>query len=189
MTMRTAALLVAVMLLAGCAAAPSITVRHRVPHGAAIAVVMFQDCDGANQADCDGSGANAGAIFVRVISQKPGLQAASLARPVGPKAPLNDDAAVAYAKAKGYRYVLSGEVQDYRHTGHLAFRSSRAGISVRLLSTTSGQALATYTYQKHSRAHSPDDMLEVMAKQFAASIILEKKGERDSKFLFYKGKE
>lgn len=189
MTMRTRALLVTVMLLAGCATAPSIAVKHHVPLGSTVAVVMFEDCDIANQADCDGSGSNAGSIFVRVLSQKPNLQAVSLPRPVGPKAQLNDDAAVEYAKAKGYRYVINGEVQDYYRAGHVSFHSNRAGISVRVLSTSNGQALMTYTHQESSTIHftAPDEMLEDMAKKLANSIILEPKNQRQGHFLFYKG--
>ncbi|GAB2583693.1 hypothetical protein ISP15_17055 [Dyella jejuensis] len=189
MTMRTRALLATVLLLAGCGTDPDITVKHRVPHGITLAVVMFRDCDIANQPDCDGSGLNAGSIFVRVLSHKPGLHAISLPRPVGPKAQLGDDAAVAYAKAKGYRYVINGEVQEYARTGHLALHSDRAGISVRVLSVKNGQALATYTYQEDSKTHftSPDDMLEDMATQLAASIVLEPKKQRGGEFLLYKG--
>jgi TolB-like protein len=188
MTIRTRVLLAAVMLLTGCTTDPSISVIHRVPHGSTIAVVMFKDCDIANQSDCDGSGLDAGSIFVRVLSQRSGLHAISLPRPVGPKALLTDDAAVAYAKAKGYRYVINGEVQDYYRTGHLAIHSDRVGISVRVLSTSNGQALATYTYQQDSKTHlaTPDDMLEDMAKQLASSISNASKKERQGNFMFYK---
>lgn len=189
MTMRTRALLATVMLLAGCADDPSITVKHRVPHGGTVAVVMFKDCDIADQSDCDGSGLNAGSIFVRVLSQRPGLHAVSLPRPVGPKAQLDDDAAVAYAKAKGYRYVINGEVQDYSRTGHIALRSNRASISVRVLGTSNGQVLTTYTYQENSKTHltTPDEMLEDMAKQLATSIVVEPKKQHQGEFLLYKG--
>ncbi|GFZ96699.1 hypothetical protein GCM10011408_16410 [Dyella caseinilytica] len=152
-------------------------------------MVAFQDCTIANQTDCDGSGATAGSIFVRVLSQKQNLHAISLPRPVGPKAPFSDDAAVAYAKAKGYRYVLNGEVQDYHRTGHLALHSDRAGVSVRVLNTSNGQAVVTYTYQEDSKTHlsSPDDMLEDMAKQLATSIVAESKRQHQGDFLIYKG--
>lgn len=188
MTMRTRALLATVMLLAGCASAPSVTVKHRVPHGGTVAVVMFQDCDIANQADCDGSGVKAGSIFVRVLSQRPGLNAVSLPRPVGPKAQLSDGAAVAYAKAKGYRYVINGEVQDY-YGGHMSLHANRAGISLRVLSTSNGLELVTYSYQEKSTPHftAADDMLEDMAKQLAAAIIVEPKSRHQGNFLLYKG--
>jgi len=188
MATRTRVLLVTMMVLAGCATKPSINVEHRIPHGGAVAVVMFQDCDIVNQTDCDGSGAKAGSIFVNVLSQRPGLHAVSLPRPVGPKAQLSDEAAVAYAKAKGYRYVINGEVQDY-YGGHMSLHSNRAGISVRVLSTSNGHELTTYTYQEKSAAHltTPDDMLEDMAKQLGAAIMLEPKSRHQGNFLFYKG--
>ncbi|GLQ94434.1 hypothetical protein [Dyella acidisoli] len=189
MTMRTRALLATVMLLAGCATAPSITVKHRIPHGGTVAVVMFEDCSIANQTDCDGSGANAGSIFVRVLSQKPDLHAVSLPRPVGAKAQLADDAAIAYAKAKGYRYVINGEVQDYHRAGLVAFHSSRASIALRVLSTSNGQAIASYAYQEDSTTHltTPDEMLEDMAKQLGIAIFNEPKKQRQGNFLIYKG--
>jgi TolB-like protein len=190
MSMRTRAMLAVAMLLAGCAAGPSINVKHRIPHGGTLAVVMFQDCSIANQADCGGSGAKAGAIFVRVLAERPGLHTVALNRPVAATAALDDAAAIAYAKAKGYRYVVNGEVQDYRGSGSLALRAPRAAVSLRVLNTANGQAWATYSYQEQSstRLAGPDALLEEMAKQVAAAIILEKKGERPGNFLLYKQK-
>jgi TolB-like protein len=190
MTMRTCALLATAMLLAGCATDdPDITVKHRVPHGGTVAVVMFEDCTVANQADCAGSGAIASSIFVRVLSQRLGLHAVSLPRPVGANAPLTDDAAVAYGGKKGYRYVINGEVQDYYRTGHMALHSDRAAMSVRVLSVKDGQALVTYSYKEDSKTHftTPDEMLEDMAKQLAASIVTEPKKQHQGDFLLYKG--
>jgi TolB-like protein len=188
--MRIPALLATMILLAGCASDPSsISVIHRVARGGTVAVVPFSDCQIANQADCDGSGANAGSIFVRMLSQRPNLHAVSLPRPVGPKAAFSDDAAVAYAKAKNYRYVVNGEVQDYFRAGHMALHSSRAAISLRVLSTKDGKVLVTYTYQESSKnpLTSADDLVEDMAKQLGASIAVEPKKQRQGDFLIYKG--
>jgi hypothetical protein len=189
MSMRTRALLATMLLLAGCASDPSIEVVHRVARGSTVAVVVFGDCQVANQADCDGSGANAGSIFVRELSQRQGLHAVSLPRPVGAKVPFNDDAAVAYAKAKGYRYVINGDVQDYYRAGHLALHSSRAGISLRVLSTKDGKVLVTYNDQQSSKnpLTSPDDLLDDMAKQLGTSISVEAKRQHQGEFLIYKG--
>lgn len=189
MTMRASALLAAVMLMAGCSTDPSLTVVHRVPHGGTVAVVMFSDCQIANQADCDGSGAKAGAIFVRILALRPGLHTVSLPRPVGPTTALSDDAAVAYAKSKGYRYAINGEVQDYYGAGHVSLHSNRAAIAVRVLNTSNGQAVLTYTYQENSKTHfaTPDDMMEDMAKQVGASVVTEPKKMHRGEFIFYKG--
>lgn len=189
MSMRTRALLATLVLLAGCATTPDVTVKHRIPSGATIAVVMFSDCQIANQTDCDGSGVKAGSTFVHVLGQRPGLHTVSLPRPVAPGTTFTDDAAVAYGKSKGYRYVLNGEVQDYYRTGHLAIHSDRAAVSLRVLSTSNGQALATFTYQENSKTHftSPDDMLEDMAKQLGNSISEESKRQKKGNFMFYKG--
>lgn len=187
MTLRTPAFLAMLALLAGCAADPSVTVKHHVPRGGTVAVVMLQDCEIARQPDCDGSGAKAGSIFTSVLSQRPGLHAVSLPRPVAPKAPFSDAAAVAYAKAKGYRYVINGEVQDY-YGGHVSLHANRVNVSLRVLNTSNGLLLATYGYQETSKAHltAPDDMLEDMAKQLAAAIMVEPKSRHQGNYLFYK---
>jgi TolB-like protein len=192
MTMRKCALLATAMLLAGCASPdPSISVIHRVARGAVLAVVPFSDCQIANQADCNGSGAKAGTIFLRVLSERPGMHVVALARPVGPNVKFTDDAAIAYAKAKGYRYVVNGEVQDYYNTGHLALHSDRASVSLRVLNTKDGQTIVTYSYQENSKIHlaSPDDMLADMAKQLANSISVESKRQHGGDFLIYKGND
>lgn len=188
MTKRKRVLLATLMLLAGCTTTPPVTVKHRVPRGGTVAVVMFQDCDTAIRKDCDGAGAKATSIFVGVLSQKPDLHVVSLPRPLGPQAPLADAAAVAYAKAKGYRYVINGEVQDY-YGGHVSLHANRASISVRVLNTANGLELLSYRDQKTSAAHltTPDAMLEEMAKQLAAAIMIEPKGQHQGKFLLYKG--
>ena len=41
------------------------------------------------------------------------FHAVKLPRPVDAKAGLGDDAAVAYAKQRGYAYVMNGEVTDF----------------------------------------------------------------------------
>lgn len=185
MKMRTRALWVTLVMLAGCGTDPTVEVKHRVPHGATIAVVMFQDCAIAGQADCDGSGASAGAIFARTLALKPGVHTVALPRPVGPKVPYSDDAAVAYARAKNYRYVINGEVTDYYRAGHITLHSDRAGVSVRVLNTNNGQAVLTFTYQKSSTTNftTPDAILEDMAKQLADSVIEEPKKLHQGNYL------
>jgi hypothetical protein len=79
-----------------------------------VAVVMFRDCAIPGQEeDCTGSGLTAGSIFARVFSEKPGLRAVPLSRPVAATVQFDDSAAVAYAKSKGYQYVINGDVEDY----------------------------------------------------------------------------
>lgn len=108
---RTALLAVAVLSLASCAVSP--TVREHVAPGSEIAVVIFRDCTIPGQEDCSGSGVSAGSVFARVLSATNAMRAVPLARPVPASALLDDSAAAAYAKQKGFRYVVTGEVQDY----------------------------------------------------------------------------
>ena len=162
-----------ISLFTGCASTPPVSVREQLPKGSEIAVVMFRDCTIAGQEDCNESGLTAGSIFARVLSEKPGLRAVPLSRPVAPTTPLDDSAAVAYAKSKGYAYVLNGEVEDYYRVAPMTFRTERAGAAVRLLRTSDGQVLAFFSHRTHSKTNltTPDALLQVMAVHFRDSIV------------------
>jgi hypothetical protein len=167
------ALYTSVLALAGCASAPPVTVRSQVPGGSEIAVVMFRDCAIPGQEDCGGSGLTAGSIFARVLSEKPGLRAVPLSRPVAASAQLDDGAAVVFAKEKGYKYVLNGEVEDYYRVAPMTFRTERAGVSVRLLNTANGDVVAFFSERTHSASNltTPDALLQKMAVHVRDSII------------------
>lgn len=157
-------------LLAGCAGAP-VTVRDRVPQSSDVAVVMFRDCTIDGQEDCDGSGLSAGSIFARVIASAPGKKAVPLDRPVGPKAALSDSEAAEYAKAKGYQYVVNGEVQDYYRVAPFTFRSERAGVAVRILKTSDGSVVSFFSDRGiANNLSTPDAILEGMAKKVAKAM-------------------
>lgn len=162
----------AACLLAACASTPPVTVRERVPAGTEIAVIMFRDCTISGQEDCDGSGLSAGSIFARVLSTQPGLKAVPINRPVSPKLQLDDDQAVAFGKAKGYAYVLNGDVEDYYRVAPFTFRTERAGVSVRMLRTADGQVMAFFSYRTNSGSNltTPDAMIEDMAKHVAKAL-------------------
>jgi len=160
------------LLLAACASIPPVTVREHVPQGSQVAVIMFRDCTITGQEDCDGSGLTAGSIFARVLSQRPGVQAIPVNRPVDPKAQLSDEQAVSYAKAKGYAYVVNGDVVDYYRVAPMTFRTERAGVSVRVLRTADGQVMAFFSNRANSATNftTPDALLEDMAKHVAQAM-------------------
>lgn len=156
-------------ILAGCAVAP--TVEERIASGSQIAVVMFRDCMIPGQEDCTGAGMSAGSVFARVLSEGPGLSAVPLSRPVSATSALDDDAAVAYAKQKGFRYVVNGDVEDYYRVAPMTFRSERAGVSVRLLDTATGRVMAFLSDRgTANNLSSPDAILARMAKRFRDAI-------------------
>ena len=160
----------AVSLLTGCAGAP-VTVRDKVPKATDVAVVMFRDCTIDGQEDCDGSGLSAGSIFARVIAGTPGMKAVPLDRPVGPKIPLSDSEAAEYAKAKGYQYVVNGEVQDYYRVAPFTFRSERAGVSVRVLRASDASVVSFFSDRDiANNLSTPDAILESMAKKVAKAM-------------------
>jgi len=169
---RVSAFLIALATTA-CVATPPVTVRENLPKNSEIGVVMFRDCTIRGQEDCDGSGLTAGSIFARVLSEKPGLRAVPLSRPVGASAPLDDVAAVAYGKAKGLRYVLNGEVEDYYRVAPMTFRTERAGVSIRLLSTENGDVVAFFSHRTHSQTNftTPDSIIAALAAHFRAALI------------------
>lgn len=166
------ALCTGVLAVAGCASTLPVTVRSQVPRDSEIGVVMFRDCTIPGQEDCGGSGLTAGSIFARVLSAKPGLRAVPLSRPAAASAPLDDSAAVTFAKEKGYKYVLNGEVEDYYRVAPMTFRTERAGVSVRLLNTADGNVVAFFSQRAHSQTNltTPDALLEGMAGHVRDSI-------------------
>ena len=160
-------------LASGCVSTPPVTVRNQLPMNSEVAVVMFRDCAIPGQEeDCTGSGLTAGSIFARVFSEKPGLRAVPLSRPVAATVEFDDSAAVAYAKSKGYQYVINGDVEDYYRVAPMTFRTERAGVSVHLLRTSDGEVLAFFSHRTHSQTNltTPDAMLASMAEHVRDSV-------------------
>jgi hypothetical protein len=107
-----------------------------------------------------------------VFSEKPELRAVPLSRPVAATVQFDDSAAVAYAKSKGYQYVINGDVEDYYRVAPMTFRTERAGVSVRLLRTSDGEVLAFFSHRTHSQTNltTPDAMLASMAEHVCDSV-------------------
>ena len=160
-------------LLTACVTTPSVTVRNQLPKDSEVAVVMFRDCVIPGQEeDCNGSGLSAGSIFARILSEKPGLRAVPLSRPVGATAEFDDTAAIEYAKSKGYKYVMIGDVEDYYRVAPMTFRTERAGVSVHLLRISDGELMAFFSHRTHSQTNftTPDAMLASLAEHVRDSI-------------------
>jgi len=157
------------LLFAACAT-PPVVKRGEVPRGIEIAIVMFRDCVIAGREDYDGSGNSAGSIFARVMSAGR-LRAVPLSRPVGAKEPLTDDAAVEFAKSKGFQYVLNGEVDEYYRVAPFTFRAERAGVSIRILRVSDGSVVAFFSQRKDAgNLTTPDRMIEKMAEHVRDSL-------------------
>lgn len=153
------------LLLVSCSHSPPRPRQPKVPDGTKLAVIMFQDCTIRGQDDCDGSGETAGMIFASVLDDKPALYAVPLSRPVGPKDQLSDASAIAYAKSKGYAYVVNGEVEDFYRVAPMTFRRERAGVSVRVLRTADGQVINFYTdHDTSNNLSSPESLIKDMAE-------------------------
>lgn len=140
----------------------------KVPAGSTIAVVMFRDCTIPDQEDCDASGYKTTGIFVSQLSNAKVFRVETLSRPVAAKAELSDDAAVAYAKQKGYAYVMNGEVTDYYKAAPFtgAWHKERAAIAVRVLSTADGKIIYVHS-DSDTGANikgSPDGLFKDMAE-------------------------
>jgi hypothetical protein len=160
------------LLLVSCASTPPVVKRGQIPSGSELAVIPFRDCLIAGQADCDGSGNTAGNIFAQVFSASAKFRAVPLSRPVGPKEALTDDAAVALAKAKGYRYVINGEVDEYYDVAPMTFRVDRAGISVRILRVEDGSVTAVFSQRKEAGSNlgTPGGIIKKMAEHVRDSL-------------------
>jgi hypothetical protein len=165
-------LLVLLLLLVSCASTPPVVKRGQVPIGSELAVIPFRDCLISGQEDCDGSGNTAGNIFAQVFSASTKFQAVPLSRPVGPKETLTDDAAVALAKIKGFKYVINGEVDEYYDVAPMTFRVDRAGISVRILRVEDGHITAFFSQRKDGSTNfaTPSDIIKKMAEHVRDSL-------------------
>ncbi|MEO6074944.1 MAG: hypothetical protein ABIP67_17120 [Burkholderiales bacterium] len=154
------------LLLSACGVDPQIVKQMKVPHGTDIGVIPFRDCIIAGQEDCDRSGGLAGSVFVRVFSED-GFRAVLLSRPVAPKEPLSDDAAIALAKAKNLAFVINGEVSEFYDVAPMTFRPDRAGISVRILSVETGKIAASYSDIRASKTNfrTPESLIMNMAEE------------------------
>ena len=165
-------LLVLLLLLVSCASTPPVVKRGQVPIGSELAVIPFRDCLISGQEDCDGSGNTAGNIFAQVFSASTKFQAVPLSRPVAPKETLTDDAAVALAKIKGFKYVINGEVDDYYDVAPMTFRVDRAGISVRILRVEDGHITAFFSQRKDGITNfdNPNNIIKKMAEHVRDSL-------------------
>jgi hypothetical protein len=151
--------------LVACASTPPVVKRLNLPTGSEVAVISFRDCLIAGQEDCGGSGNTAGSVFARVFSATPRFKAVPLSRPVGPTESLTDDAAVHYAKEKGFEYLINGEVDEYYSVAPMTFRADRAGISMRLIRVSDGAVVAFYSQRKEAGSNltTPDRIIEKIA--------------------------
>ncbi len=173
LTLRQLSLGVIVTLCASrCASTPPVVKRGNLPPRAEIAVVSFRDCVITGQEDCGGSGNTAGSIFARVFSTGARFKAVPLSRPVGPTEPFSDDAASVYAKAKGFEYVINGEVDEYYSVAPFTFRSDRAGVSMRLLRTSDSSVIAFYSQRKEAGSNltTPDRIIEKIAQRIRDAL-------------------
>ena len=170
--MKKVLLIAVVALCASCTSMPPVVKRGDVPANSEIAVIMMRDCVIATQTDCDGSGNTAGSIFARTLATNSRIKAVPVSRPVGAKETLTDDAAVAFAKSKGYHFVLNGEVDDYYRVAPMTFRTERAGVSIRVLNVEDGSVVVFFSDRTHSQTNltTPDDLIEDMAKHVRESM-------------------
>lgn len=164
--------LVPLLLLVSCASTPPVVKRGEVPIGSELAIISFRDCLTARQPDCDGSGNTAGSIFAQVFSASSKFRAVPLSRPVGPKEALTDDAAVALAKTKGFKYVINGEVDEYYDVAPMTFRVDRAGISIRILRVEDGNVIAFFSQRKEAGSNlgTPAGIIKKMAEHVRNSL-------------------
>jgi hypothetical protein len=153
------------LIFTSCASTPSVVKRLDVPQGTEVAIISFRDCIIAGQGDCAGSGNIAGSIFSRVFSTSDKFKAVPLSRPVGSNETLTDDAAVDFARQKGFQFVLNGEVDEYYSVSPMTFRVDRAGVSIRILRVSDGSVAAFFSQRKEASSNfaTPDGLIEDMA--------------------------
>jgi hypothetical protein len=162
----SSAIAIVIVLLVGCASAPTIVKNGNIPREVKIAVIPFRDCTVQGQEDCGGSGNAAGAIYARVLASRAGYHVSPVSRPVGAGEAFTDDAAIAYAKARGFDYVVNGEVNDFYRVAPFTFRKERVSLSLRILKVADGAVVAFQTEKKEAgNLTTPERMIEKVAEK------------------------
>ena len=161
------------LVAVGCGSDPSKPEVHnpKVPQGSTIAIISFRDCTIADQDDCKGSGEVTSSIFVTHLATSQIFHVVALPRPVDAAAELTDQAAVDYAKSKGYAYVLNGEVTDYFKASFIPYtwwRKERGALSVHLVSTADGKIL--YLHSDQDSDNNATGTPEKIMKGFADDV-------------------
>ena len=69
--------------------------------------------------------------------------------------------------------MLNGEVEDYYRVAPFTFRTERAGVSIRILSTENGDVLAFFSHRTHSQTNltTPDSLIEAFATHVRAALV------------------
>jgi hypothetical protein len=168
-TMKAAVALAAVaFFLFGCASGmrPTASVFQPVPRDARIAIISLRDCTISNDDDCHGAGDIAASVIAATLS-KGGYEVIPLSRPGNPDQVLSDDAAVEVAKAKGFEYLINGEVNDFYRVAPMTFRVDRASLAFRLLKVSDGSvvASATSSVEAASNLGTPEGLIRKLAKK------------------------
>jgi hypothetical protein len=171
-TIRSLLAIAVVLGAAGCAIHSPVVKNADLPPAAEIAVVAFRDCRIAGQKECEGSGPTAGSIFARVLSSSNKFRAVALPRPVAPKEPLSDAAAVEFAKTKGFPFVLNGEVDEYYDVDLSKSREDIAGVTLHILRVSDGFVVVAFSQLQHANTSlaTPAELIEEMARHVAESL-------------------
>lgn len=136
--------LTTLFLVASCASVP-ITTAAEVPPGSEIGIISLRDCVITGQEeDCTGSGEQAAEAFAEAFNEGT-FEARVLDRPVADNMILSDEQAAEYGRAQGVEYVINGEVDDFYSVASMTFRTDRAAVSVRLIRTSDGLVVTSYS--------------------------------------------
>jgi hypothetical protein len=156
-----------VALVSACASSAPVKKNAEIPKGSEIVVISLRDCVISGQdEDCNGSGRKGGEAFQEVFSQGGKFTSKLVDRPVGAKEAFSDQAAAEFARAKGYNYVLSGEVDDFYSVAAMTFRPDRAAVSIRIIRASDGLVITSYSQPGRAASNfsTPKGMIKGLAK-------------------------
>ncbi len=135
------------VVFSACASAP-ITKTAEIPRNSEIVIISLRDCLITGQdEDCNGSGQKAGEAFKEAFSEGGKFTSRLVDRPVGAKEALTDQAAADFGRKNGYGYVINGEVDDFYSVAAMTFRPDRAAVSVRVIRSSDGQVITSFSQQ------------------------------------------
>lgn len=156
------------LVVVGCASGlrPTASVFQPFPRDAKIAIIPLRDCTIPNNDDCHGAGNIATSVIAATLSQGR-YDVIPLSRPANPDQVVGDTSAVEVAKAKGFEYVINGEVNDFYRVAPMTFRVDRASLAFRLLKVSDGSVVASAmsSVEAASNLGTPEGLIRKLAKK------------------------
>lgn len=146
------------------------SVIEKIPSGEKIALIAFKDCAMEDNNDCAGSGERITNALERELISDGTYTVHKIL--INNEVLKNRDIELFCKKASGFKYILTGEVNNYREVGPMQFRTDELDITFRIYKTSSYQQIAYFSMEKGSGSGFGEatKVLDKMVKKLIKNI-------------------